>query len=816
MLLFALLLGNPLLAAGPERPIGTLEYLPSVALMEGAVAASSGDQFLIGWQRPRPRLARVSAEGAVLDPTGFPVDQVFDLAGGPDGYLRVWNDRSSIRAGAISRQGEVAPARAVHTPGAGGQLWTPSVASGHGRFAVAWMESEAGIFRLVAATVDSSATTMIKRVLLETSHVEVDVAATNSGFAFAVKRQAGPLYQLAVIRTDVDLNITGTTVIAETPGRFDIPRWLLASNGGQVAIAWGNPASVARIFDDGTVGTVRQATTFGYPTAFAADGEGYVLVTGSFQGTLVRLDANGAPLPAQVPLYHNWAATASNGRKTIVVWDKVDYDVGDLRAGFVENDGTVAPLPSMTLERAPVESPRHQNDFESADSESSTLAVWVERSGQNQFAVMSQVWDRNHEPAAPPRELTPSGWGGVYPSVASDGRDFLVVWSENLDRVRITLVSEDGSPRTSAVIGDLRYSAASVAWNGEAYLVATVKRTGELQLVRVSASGERLGTIDYPFGFAMRPRLLINGARGLLAWEANYHYYSGGGCAIPEGCIGSSIAAVRITADGDPIGEPFSLSEGITDGVVDYQVALASDGTDYAVAWQDLYRGGVARAIVSQDGRVRKHPAIPVDDLAVYGAMSDIAWNGREYLYTWSDYTWSRNEGDVFVMPLGRDGHSLLPEGARWIVSGSPDPELKPRFLSSASGSSIVYERLATEIEYGGVDRLFRRALPSLDNLILPASPVAQSAMVAGAGQVKLTWVDPNPDTEAILIEVSSVDALWETYEVAVELGGEYTLQAPEWQRLRIRFRARTSTGISGYSNAVDTYPQPPRRTRKR
>jgi hypothetical protein len=789
--------------------------VPSVASSDGAFAASNGADFLIGWSN---RLFRVSAEGEVLDRTGFAVDRVNDIAGGTSGYIRVRSYLDQILAGAISNEGEVLPMKVVRAAN-GHQTSMPAVAGGHGRFAVVWAERRAphpAPWILLAATLDSDAGLLSSpRELGEVESPELDIASTPSGFLIAAKTVVRPSYQLSAIRIDPNLNILRTIVVQQQSHPFGIYGLHVASNGGGAAITWTVPVpTVAAIAEDGTVGPNHHLDSAGYVTSISPHGTGYVLTFNSFpDSVLMQLDSNAMPIANSTSLLHYAAAAASNGQRSIVVWNGADGSRGGLRAGFVAAGGNLTSLPTDSLTRPPVDSATEQTELDSAISDNLMLAVWTELRSPSLQNVVGQLLTHQGQPVSPAFSISDPVERGVRSAVASDGRDFLVAWSENLSIARLAIVKADGSISSRLELRDLRYSAPDVTFTGEHYLVVVATASGIRSIV-ISRSGELLNTTDYPVGYALNPRVVANGSRAFLAWEASY-VFSGRGCFIPEGCTANAVEALRITSRGEPIGEPFPVTQRNVDGMFDIRISLATDGTDYAVVWQDLYRASIARAIVTRDGAVRKLAPVSVPGLSVLTSASDIAWTGREYLLVWSDGTWT-TEGDVYLMPMDRDGGGVFPEGAFSIVAASDEPEMTPRIQAGPLGALVFYGRVASERAYGGVARLFQRSTGPIDGRLLPLPPVPQLAEPVGPEAVKVTWLDPNPATERVLIEVSSVDQLWPSYQYETVPDGEFIVPAPGWQRTRFRLRARSSTGISGYSGAIDTYPQPPRRTRKR
>lgn len=240
------------------------------------------------------------------------------------------------------------------------------------------------------------------------------------------------------------------------------------------------------------------------------------------------------------------------------------------------------------------------------------------------------------------------------PAVASDGTNHLVVWRDTRSGVDIsgarvtsagTVLDPDGIPITTA--GGTQQHAA-VAFDGTNFLVVWEDcRNGpytDVYAARVNPAGDVLDPDGIAVSTAgydqLRPKVAFGGQSFLVTWQdgrtaANYHTYAarvttGGNVLDPAGLslstslddqklpavafggayylvawtdsrrLGDDIYGTRVTPTGgvlDPNGIPIAFQAGLESAP-----AVAFDGVNYLVIWEDLYR--IAGSRVSQEGHV--------------------------------------------------------------------------------------------------------------------------------------------------------------------------------------------------------------------
>lgn len=241
---------------------------------------------------------------------------------------------------------------------------------------------------------------------------------------------------------------------------------------------------------------------------------------------------------------------------------------------------------------------------------------------------------------------------GYSPAIASNGSEFLLVWSDGND-IRGTRIDATGAMLdTSLVISNATgaQTTPSVASNGTDFLVAwTDARNADTDIyaARVTAAG----VVSDPTGIAVYsgahpqdwPRVASNGTDYLVTWESNLD-------GTNYDVYGQRITAAGAALDGSGIAIATSTT-------IEWYPAVASLGGNYVVVWSefrdhlqaDLYaRRIAATGAVSDPGGVQLTTAV-FDQL-----HPAIATNGTGYVVTWDD-TRSGNNYDIYAMHVSAD-----------------------------------------------------------------------------------------------------------------------------------------------------------------
>jgi hypothetical protein len=246
---------------------------------------------------------------------------------------------------------------------------------------------------------------------------------------------------------------------------------------------------------------------------------------------------------------------------------------------------------------------------------------------------------------------------GVAPAVAFGAGEFFVVWQDT--SVRGARISQSGVLIDSAgfQIASASSSAPAVAFDGTNFLV--VYGGYDLMGALVSPSGQVLTesiAISTAPNRQENPAVGFDGTNYLVAWQdlRSGEFYD--------------IYGARVTPAGavlEPDGIPISLA-------VNSQVlpALAFDGTDYLVAWQD-YRTGdffIYGTLMNTAGQVLDTSGFAIATTAIYQRYPAVVFGGNLFLVTWERFDF--NSFSLCAARVDRSGTVLDTVAVRVSDSG--------------------------------------------------------------------------------------------------------------------------------------------------
>jgi hypothetical protein len=247
-----------------------------------------------------------------------------------------------------------------------------------------------------------------------------------------------------------------------------------------------------------------------------------------------------------------------------------------------------------------------------------------------------------------------------WPAVASDGVTQLVVWSDSrrsfaydlfgtrvaasgaiIDSAAIAIAVAGGNQkRPAAAFGDTSYL---IVWTDTRYSSLDIFAT------RVGTGGE----VHDPDGISISeaadyqdaPAVAFDGTNYLVVWQdrrsGNYDIY---GARVTPGGDVLDTAGIPIATDADSEEYP----------------AVAFDGTNYLVVWQDDQgTGDIYGARVATDGSVLDPTGMPVCTAGYRQYQPAVAFDGANYFVVWRDERGS--DDDIYGARLTPGGVLLDP-----------------------------------------------------------------------------------------------------------------------------------------------------------
>ena len=414
------------------------------------------------------------------------------------------------------------------------------------------------------------------------------------------------------------------------------------------------------------------------------------------------LDAGGFPISQATGDQFSPAATA-NGTGSFVVWqDGRSVDTGpDIYGARVTSSGGVSDAKGIPISTAAGAQASPAIGFNGADF----LVVWTDQRGGGDFNIYGArvtpaggVLDTSGVPIS-----TVNG-GEFFPKVAASGTNFLVVWEDYrnagvgfvdiygarvngagtvLDRGGFPIGTGSGDRHTPAVASAVpALSDYLVVWQDSRNLGTSGQ---DIYGARVTTTGAVTDPDGFPVSTApddqSTPVLAFNGSQYLVAWtDARNTDLDIYGALVTTG------AAVS-----PPAG--FVISTGSSG---EQRPATASNGTNYLVVWQDYRNGATTGADlygvrVSTAGAVLDISAIPICTAASDQISPAVATDGTNYLVVWEDYRNAATTGaDIYGARITADGTVQDANGIP--ISTAASDQLTPAVAGSGGAYLVVWQ----------------------------------------------------------------------------------------------------------------------------
>jgi uncharacterized protein (TIGR03382 family) len=271
---------------------------------------------------------------------------------------------------------------------------------------------------------------------------------------------------------------------------------------------------------------------------------------------------------------------------------------------------------------------------------------------------------------------------GVTPAVASNGSEFLLVWSDGAD-IRGTRIDATGTILDAIAISTAAgvQSQPQVASNGSDFLVTWTDARGtddEIYAARVTAAG----VVVDPNGIAIHsgvdvqewPHVASNGSDYLIVWHdandgENYDIY-----------------ASRVTAAG-AVEDTLAIAATSTR---EWYPSVGSLGGSYLVTWdefRDTIQGDLYGRFVAADGTMSAPGGFLIDAAPKQQLYASIATNGDGYTVAWDDARTDLSF-DIYAKHVGSDGSV----GTEIPISLQANHQLFPVMASNGYDFFLAWE----------------------------------------------------------------------------------------------------------------------------
>ena len=284
----------------------------------------------------------------------------------------------------------------------------------------------------------------------------------------------------------------------------------------------------------------------------------------------------------------------------------------------------------------------------------------------------------------------------------------------------------------------------------------------DIRGARVSATGTVLDSDGISISSAgsdkLYPAVAFNGTNYFVAWEEGS--YICGSCYV-------DVYGARV----DPSGEVLDTPRIVISTVADCQggPAVASDGTDFLVAWHDD-RGGsldIRGARISAEGVVLDTAGIAISIAAGYQMFPAIAFDGTNYFVVWGDGR--SGSWDIYGARVSPSGVVLDTAGI--AISAAPGNQMNPGVAFDGMNYLVVWEDgrsdfpdvYAARVSAGGI------VLDAAGIAVSPASGPKMSPAIAFDGtNYVLVWQDGRRSSDMYGARVSPSGVVLDTTGIAI------------------------------------------------
>ena len=368
---------------------------------------------------------------------------------------------------------------------------------------------------------------------------------------------------------------------------------------------------------------------------------------------------------------------ASNGDNYLVVWEDHRNNAlskVDVYATRVSKDGAILDADGIAVSR----SANDQTDPVVASDGDGYLVIWSDaRKGTASRSIYGTLVSADGEVADSQGVLIGRGSASEEkPALAFNGERYLAVWqavggskaSVRARRVSTDLEHLDESPLQVAASADKNGSPA-VASDGIDFLVVwSADSTGSLDVF-----GRRIAGTDGMF-FEEEPFVVTNADRDqtLPAVASNGDGYL---VVWQDFRIGLDVFGARVDGDSGQVLDPAGIAIN-TAGGSQFNAGVASDGEGYVVTWQDTRRGqsDVFLTQVSGDGSVEDLEGTRVNRTANVAVGPAIASTGESFLIVYQKVS-SNSEVSILGQRFSKYEPTEIRftvESASWLEGSDP------------------------------------------------------------------------------------------------------------------------------------------------
>jgi hypothetical protein len=643
-----------------------VHYGPAVTQQCNPAVAFDGNNYLVVWTAwdttyyPFLLAARVTPDGSVLDEQAIPIDTGVYATVGFDGtnYLVV-DCGLGYR---ISPAGEVLDSIRIKI--SSGDAWNQVLAFDGTNYLTVWEDYRDSVSQIYGARVSPGGAVLDSAgIAIGTGpHGMVCPGITFDGTNFLVVwNQAIDSATSSIRGTRVDPGgqvLDSGFVIGSSSGADGWYRPTATSDGTNSLVVWNDTALGLRgalVATDGSIvdtgialapagyhpghTSLYDGTNFLVAWAYSSSSAGYVMASRVSRAGVV-LDTPGVYVSGPLPANTEYPAVAFDGNRFFVTWDDDRTYCPNIYGARVTRQMSVLDTTGICISRTQGAA-NTQHDPSVAFDGSNYLVAWSDNRNMAEAIYGTRVTPGGTilDPAG--IAVCTLGFHREYCSVAYDGTNYLVVWADgrrndsaDIYGARVTkggsVLDPQGIP---LVVGGDAHTFPKAAFNGTNYLLVwdDVSDSGmcSIRCARVSPAGQVLDPGD-TLCTAWSAWTPVVAANG-ADWLAAWHDW--------RSEINPGVYGARITSAGQVLDSGgFAIG---ADEAGEGCASLASDGTNYLALWQRLDGGmlDVRGARISTAGVMldsfQVQPAVDS-----FGMPPSAGFDGTNYGVVWVDSSW--------------------------------------------------------------------------------------------------------------------------------------------------------------------------------
>ncbi len=517
--------------------------------------------------------------------------------------------------------------------------------------------------------------------------------ASNGTTAFVVwyDRRNGSSYDIYGSRVDSDGNILDSAGILIAQGSSHDPYPAVGSDGTNYLVVWGYREGVAqydilgiRVSSQGTLldaepFIISDETGAQMSPRVAFDGTNYLVVwydsrsgvSYDIYGSRVAQDGtvlNSAGIAiSTADDYQSFPDVSFDGTNYMVVWQDQRSGTPDIYGSRVDQNGIVLDPSGIPISEATNEQNQPSIDFDGTNY----FVAWYDSRTSTEYDIYGTLLNTSGTVLNPAGIAISTAADYQYrPSVSFDGTNYLVVWYDRRDGANYDIfgaridqsgvvLEPSGIPITNMDVGQATPSVTH--YSGQWLTVWRDNRNGgyyDIYGSRISASG----TITDPSGILISASAQSQGKPAVASDGINYlvvweEARSGG--------YSTDIYGMRIDASGKQLDDD-AIAISTSPGSQAYPAVAFDNDSTYLVVWQDNRSGSgidIYGSCVTTSGNVLDLPGIAISTATGRQQFPSVAFDGTNFLVVWSDERDGYSARDIYGTLVAPDGDVLSPSG---------------------------------------------------------------------------------------------------------------------------------------------------------